>query len=198
MRRTLIAIALTLVACKGETPAPQPAQPPKAGQPQITGVTTAAEPLQSGGTYEGAMNWFRSTHGFDFAIEEAGVRATGTMARETVGAETVAFNVNGETWRATAGPRGVTWERNDGGAWKAAAAPEWGPRLYQRVTVAFDPRKKEPAPQLAASDATTNSWRFTNANSGEVHEVQVNKVNGQVSRIAIADAMKLTISNGRD
>lgn len=195
MRRSWIALLLVFAACRQEAPVREEKAPPK---PSVSNVTTSVEPIAKGGTYAGAMDWFRSTPGFDFAIEDGGIHATGTLTRATVGAETVVFNAEGGVWRAATGPRGVTWERNDGVAWKAVPAPEWGTRLYQRITVAFDPQKKEQTAQLAASDATSHTYRFTNANSGETHEVQVSRANDHVMRVAIGDAMKLAITNGRD
>ena len=80
-----------------------------------------------------------------------------------------------------------------GNAWNAAPAPAYGNRLYQRVTLAFDPQKKEGDAQLIATDGTSNHYRFTNANTGEVHEVWVSAKDGHVERMKIGDAFEMTL-----
>jgi hypothetical protein len=116
------------------------------------------------------------------------------MTRQTVGAESVELKANGEEWRAKSGLQGVTWERRSGGKWVATAAPQYGNRLFQRVTIAFDPQKKEGAAQLAGTEGTSNRYRFTNANSGEVHEVWVAQSDSHVERIKIGDTVDLKIT----
>jgi hypothetical protein len=149
---------------------------------------------RTGGTYEGAMTWLRSTEGFRFAIDESGVHAEGTMSRPTVGAESVEFRANGEDWRGSAGPQGVSWERKIGGGWSPANPPAFANRLYQRVTLAFDPQKKEGEAQLVETDASSNHFRFTNANTGEVHDVRVSRADDRVERITIGSTMKLELT----
>ncbi|HEX8619164.1 MAG TPA: hypothetical protein VF911_16405 [Thermoanaerobaculia bacterium] len=140
------------------------------------------------------MNWFRSTSGFRFVLDDAGVHAEGRMTRKTVGAEAVEMRANGEEWRASSGPRGITWERRNGGSWSAAAAPAYGNRVYQRVTLAIDPQKKEGSAQLAGTEGTTNRYRFTNANNGDVHEVWVAQGDGHVERMKIGERVDLRIT----
>ncbi len=136
------------------------------------------------------MDWFRTAPRFAFTIDEGGVHAEGTMLRERVGDEIVELRANGEEWRARATMQGVTWEKREGGKWAAApSSPAYGPRLYQRITIAFDPQKKEGAPQLVEP----NHFRFTNANSGEVHDVWIGD-GGRVARIRIGEAMDLKIT----
>lgn len=141
-------------------------------------------------SYEAAMDWFRTAPRFAFTIVEGGVHAQGTMTRERVGSEVVELRANGEEWRARATAQGVTWEKREGGTWTAAQSPPpYGPRLYQRVTVAFDPRKKEGAAQLVEP----NHFRFTNANTGEVHDVWITAA-GQIERMRVGEAMELKIT----
>lgn len=140
------------------------------------------------------MTWLASTPAFRFVIDEAGVHAEGTMTRPTVGAEIVEFRANDEEWRGSAGIKGVTWERRNGGKWSAAEPPPFANRLYQRVTVAFDPQKKEGEPQLVDHDAQTNHYRFTNANTGEVHDVRVSRADDHVERITIGTSMDLQLT----
>lgn len=174
----LIAFLFLLAACARETPAPPPepaAEPPR--------PTLQQTPLPR--SYDDAMTWFRSTPGFDFVVEENGVRGEGTMERPTVGAERVGVTANGETWTAEAGRTGVVWRR-DGAE---APAPPWGNRLYQRVTVAFDPEKSEGA----AQQLEPGHYRFTDANSGAVHDVWVNAA-GQIERVTIGDSFSMTLT----
>jgi hypothetical protein len=146
------------------------------------------------GTYEEALVWLRSTPGFSFVIEEAGLRAEGRMTRKTIGAEVLEVRANGEEWRASTGPQGVSWERRSGGKWTAAQAPQYGNRLYQRVTLAFDPQKKEGAAQLAGTEGASNRYQFTNANTGEVHEIWVAQGDSHVERIKIGETMEMKIT----
>jgi hypothetical protein len=128
--------------------------------------------------------WFRSAPAFRFTIIENGVRGDGEMRRKTVGAEVVTVTVEGAKWRAEAGPKGITWTR-DGAP---ADAPLWGNRLYQRATVAFDPQKVEGVAQLVEP----GHYRFTNANSSEVHDVWV-AGDGHISRMKIGETMDMSI-----
>ena len=63
-------------------------------------------------------------------------------------------------------------------------------RLQQRVTLAFDPQKKEGAPQLVEA----GHYRFTNANTGEIHDVWVSPDN-RITRMTIGDSFELKIEN---
>jgi hypothetical protein len=187
-----IVFLLLIAACSRETPAPPPPVPATSQPP------TSAEPVKPvpviKGTYDEAMVWLRSTPAFRFEIEEAGVRAEGRMTRKTIGAESVEVRANGEEWRASSGAQGVAWERRSGGKWVAAQAPAYGNRLYQRVTLAFDPQKKERTAQLAGTEGTSNHYRFTNANTGEVHEVWVAQSDSHVERIKIGETMEMKIT----
>lgn len=195
-RRSLFAaILIFAAACSRETPSPESTTtpPPAAAAPATAPGPSPVVSTRTGGTYEGAMNWLRSTPAFDFTIEESGVRAEGTMIRPTVGAEIVELRTGGEQWRGTAGVQGVTWEKKNGSAWATATPPPWANRLYQRVTIAFDPQKKEGDAALVETDQATKHYRFTNANTGEQHDVIVNVTDDSVQRITIAGAMDLRI-----
>jgi hypothetical protein len=139
------------------------------------------------GTYDEALLWLRSARRFRFVVDEGGVHAEGEMTRTTPGMERVRFRANGEEWEAAASPQGVVWKR--GG--KPADPPAYGGRLYQRVTVAFDPRKKEGVPLLVSTDGPSNLYRFTNANTGEVHEVWVRKNDASLERIRIGKSVEM-------
>lgn len=180
IKAALVSILL-LAACARETPAPEETQ---SVTPEPSGISTAAGPPPMT-SYDDAVTWFRTASGFHFVVEDAGVRAEGDMTRSRVGAERLRVTVNGEEWTAEASPRGVAWRR--GGT--ESPAPEWGNRLYQRVTVAFDPEKREGEAQLVEP----GHYRFTDANSGQVHDVWVNGA-GQITKITIGDAMSMTIS----
>jgi hypothetical protein len=195
-RFCIIATFLIALSCSRETPAPPPATQT---QPTITATATApAKPVEPapapvGGSYAEAMVWLQSAPAFRFVIDEGGVHAEGELTRKTVGAESVRLRANGEEWRASAGPKGVTWELRKGGKWTAEAAPAYGNRLYQRVTLAFDPQKKEGDAQLVASDGTSNHYRFTNANTGEVHDVWVSAKDNHVERMTIGQGFEMRI-----
>ncbi len=196
----LLVFLLLLAACSRETAAPQPPDPTPPRDLTKTATASATAPVEpvpvppSNGTYDKAMTWLRSTKGFRFVVDEAGVHAEGRMTRETVGAESIEVKVNGEEWRAKTSAQGVTWERRGGGKWFPAAMPAWGSRLFQRVTLAFDPQKKEGAAQLAGTEGATNHYRFTNANTGEVHEVWVAQSDSHVERIKIGETFEMKIA----
>ena len=188
-------IFLIAFACARETPVPPPASKPQppAAKPVVTSIAPAEAPTAKGGSYAEAMLWLQSAPAFAFVLDEGGVHAEGDLTRRTVGAESVRIRANGEEWRATAGPRGVAWERRDGKAWKSAPAPEYGNRIYQRVTLAFDPQKKEGSAQFVGAEGTANHYRFTNANTGELHDVWVNTADNHVEKIKIGDAFEMTL-----
>ncbi|HYR28482.1 MAG TPA: hypothetical protein VEU30_08455 [Thermoanaerobaculia bacterium] len=177
----LLFVLLIAAACSRE----KPASNLPAASTTTTVAPAATAPPKPAATYEQAVTWFRTTPGFRFVVEEGGVHAEGEVTRETVGAERVTVTVNGETWSASIGPKGVNWQR--GG--KDAEAPPWGNRLFQRVTIAFDPQKQEGTAQLVEP----NHFRFTDANSGQVHDVWTNDA-GQIARMTIGSAVSMTFS----
>lgn len=197
MRRFIfVTLALTITAaCSRETPAPTDTAPPPTtttAPPQAT--TTTRVPVLQKGTYDEALLWFRSNNGFAFTLDDTGVHAEGNVTRKTPGTEKVQLKVNGTEWLAETNVQGVTWKRRDGSAWKNAEAPEWGARIFQRVTVPFDPQKKEGVPLLASEEGETNLYRFTDTNTGNVHELWVRKKDGAVERMKIGEAVTLTIT----
>jgi len=177
----LLFVLLIAAACSRE----QPAADVPAASTTTTAAPAATAPPKPAVTYDQAVTWFRTTPGFHFVVEESGVRAEGDMTRETLGAERVTVTVNGESWSASIGPKGVGWRR----AGKDADTPAWGNRLFQRVTIAFDPQKQEGAAQLVEP----NHFRFTDANSGQVHDVWTNDA-GQITRMTIGSAVSMTLS----
>ncbi len=201
-RFCIITSFLIAISCSRETPAP-PAAPTQTtattsvSAPVTTSKSTTEPPARSGGSYKEAMLWLRSAPAFHFVVDEGGIHAVGDLTRRTIGAESVRIRANGEEWRATSGARGVAWELRKGSAWAAAPAPAYGNRLYQRVTLAFDPQKKEGDAQFVATEGTANHYRFTNANTGEVHDVWVNVADNHVERMKIGTAfeMKVKIEN---
>jgi hypothetical protein len=195
-KRLTTGLLLTLLlACSRETPAPPP-PPPAADtggelKPPSTSLRAGAapRPTQPGGaTYADAIKWMKSAKGFRFELEENGARASGTMTRERIGEEKVELTAAGKTWRAAAGPTGVVWT--------PANPPDYAGRMYQRVTIAFDPQKKEGEAQLVGSEGGLNHYRFTDANTGSVHDVWVTAA-GHIERMTIGDRMKLTIRDAR-
>jgi hypothetical protein len=193
----LLVFSILIAACSRETPAPPPAAAPSTAT-QTPAATQTVQPVAPvpvvKGTYDEAMNWFRSAKGFTFVLDDGDVHAEGRMARRTVGAESVELKANGTEWRASSGPLGVTWERRTNGKWAKADAPQFGNRVYQRLTLGVDPQKKEGAAQLAGSEGTTNHFRFTNANSGELHEVWVAQADSHLERMKIGDSVDLKVT----
>jgi hypothetical protein len=183
IKAALVFIVL-LAACRRETPSTTETQPVT---PEPSGISTAAGPPPAK-TYDDAVTWFRSTPGFHFVVEEGGVRAEGEVTRARVGAEKVEATVNGGRWSAETSSKGIVWRR--GG--KETEAPQWGNRLYQRVTVAFDPEKREGEAELVEP----GHYRFTDANSGAVHDVWINEA-GQITRMTIGDTVSMVITNHR-
>ncbi len=170
-----------VAACSRETPAPSTTTE---SAPTITSVATAPASTR----YEDAVRWFRSTPGFHFRLEEGGVRAEGEMTRPTVGAEELRVTVNAEEWTAKAGAKGVVWQR--GG--EEVAPPEWGNRVFQRVTIAFDPEKSEGNAQLVGP----RHYRFTDANTGAVHNVGVDDA-GHITEIRIDNSFWIRLTDPR-
>lgn len=184
-----------VVACSREERAPSATATTQSTS--TTATISPQSPVQTGASYDEAMMWFRSTPGFHFVLQEGGVRAEGDMTRSTVGAEKIEIRADGKKWSAAAGPRGVTWS--------PSPPPEWGNRVYQRVTLAFDPQKKEGTAQLVSTESDSSLFRFTNANTGEVHEVWISNADNHIERMKIggpstslnAGATDLVITNPR-
>jgi hypothetical protein len=172
-----------LTACSREAPAP--AEKDVAATETAAPAPAPSPSAPASPTYDQAITWFRTTPGFHFVITESGTRAEGDMSRPNVGAERVAMKIDGAEWSAESGAKGVAWKR----AGKDAAPPEMGNRLYQRVTVAFDPEKREGQAQLVEP----GHFRFTDANSGAVHDVWVNAA-GQIEKMTVGNAVSLTLS----
>jgi hypothetical protein len=191
MRRFVLVFVALALACSREEPARTATAPPaETVTTQPPPVTETRVPELQKGTYDEALLWMRSTPRFSFTLTEGDVRAEGEMTRRTIGAEKVRFRANGETWEAEATPQGIVWKR--GG--KTADAPVFGNRVYQRVTLAVDPQKKEGVPLLVSSEGDVNLYRFTDANSGDVHEVTVRKSDARIARMKIGEKVDLTIA----
>ena len=193
MRRFVLAFVALGIACSPETPAPTP--PPAtaadtASTQTIAATTTTSVPQLQKGTYDEALLWLRSTPRFRFTIVDGDVRAEGEMTRKTPGAERVRFRANGDQWEAEAQAQGIVWKRNG----KPSDPPAYGNRVYQRVTLAIDPQKKEGVPMLVSSEGDTNLYRFTDANTGEVHEITVRKADSSVARMKIGEKVEITFA----
>jgi hypothetical protein len=200
---SLLAMVLAVIAggCSREQPA-KPAAPPTqtsaathvtkpAPAPMPSTQTTPAPPPMTkpvAGSYDEAMLWFKSVPHFRFVLDESGVHAEGEMTRPRIGQERVTFTAGGEEWRAEAGPQGVPFAKRVGGKWQHMAAPPYGGRLYQRVTLAFDPQKTEGTAQLVEP----GHYRFTDANTNHVHDVWVTP-RSHITRMTIGGVMELRI-----
>lgn len=192
---TLLLASLLFAACSRESPAPPTATTTQTATPDATRTPDAVVPRATvDASYSAGMDWLRSTPGFRFSLRDGEIEGDGEMTRETIGAERVTLRAAGSEWRASSGPRGITWEKRSGASWSPVETPAFGNRVYQRVTLAFDPQKREGEAQLIASDAIANHYRFTNANTGDVHNVWVSRSGGHVERLAIGDSVDLRIS----
>lgn len=186
MRRIAFALLLLAAACSRETPAPPETTSSAPPQTSTTASTATQAPPQQR-SYGKAMDWFRSTHGFHFVIDLDGAHAEGDLVRSAIGAERARIALKDGTWIAAAKPEGLVWYREESGTRARAAAPNGADRLWQRVTVAFDPQKKEGDAQLDG-----DRFRFTDANTGNTHEVWVNDRN-QIERMTIDGSTKMDL-----
>lgn len=197
MRRWIVLIALVCAACGREEPetTTMPSAPPR---PRTS--TTAMPPLATpsapphaankstpqkcagDGSYEQAIDCFRMSSGFHFALGDA----KGEMSRPTPGMERVQFKSGGVTWVAEAKHAGVVWSRNGK---HELSPPEITDRVWQRTTMVLDPQKKEGNPQLAGAETVSgepsNHYHFTNANSGESNDVWVSTRDGRIVKWTI-------------
>ena len=195
MRRFVLVFVALGLACSRETPAP-PTPPATAADtaPTQTAPSTATSatsvPQLQKGTYDEALLWLRSAPKFRFTVADGDVRADGEMTRKTPGAERVRFRADGDQWEAEAQPQGIVWKRNG----KPSDPPRYGNRVYQRVTLAIDPQKKEGVPMLVSSEGDTNLDRFTDANTGEVHEITVRKSDSSIARMKIGEKVEITFA----
>jgi hypothetical protein len=139
--------------------------------PKLRGVSTPAK-CAGDGSYEQAVECFRMSSGFRFRVVAPSLVAGGALVRPRIGEERVTIG----QWTAEAKPGGIVWTR---GGQPAKPTPELE-RLYQRLTLWLDPQKTEGAPKLADSDAKTNHYHFTDANSGEAYDVVVAKDDGRI------------------
>lgn len=192
----LILFLILFNACSGETPSTTDTNPATTTtQPPVVATAPPPQPaLTTSRNYEDAMNWFRTVPSFRFVLDDAELRAEGTMSRKAVGAESIEVKMNNEFWRASAGALGVAWERRTGSTWRKVDPPPFANRLFQRVTLAIDPQKKEGAAQLAATEGNIERYQFTNANSGEVHIVWITKDTKRIERMRIGDLVDLKIT----
>lgn len=194
MRRLIVlTFFLALAACSREPVAPPPANGTADASrtatlpTQSTSIAPAGEP-----SYDDAVIWLKTTPRFSFVLDEGGFRAEGEMTRTRVGAETVTFRAGGEEWRGEISPQGLVWKRRNGEAWSEALPPPFAGRLYQRITLGLDPQKKEGVAQLASREGPISVFRFTDANSGEIHQLRV-RADGSVERITIGKDIDLQI-----
>lgn len=187
--RALLLALLPLLACSREAPAP-PATPEKS---RPATATASAAPATADPSYDQALIWLKTAKHFSFVLTEDGVHAEGEMTRPRLGAEVVEFRAGGEEWRGEATPQGLAWRRRSGSGWSDAPPPAFAGRLYQRVTIGFDPQKKEGSAQLVSREGGVAVFRFTDANTGDVWEVRVRPGN-TIERIAIGDRVDLRIT----
>jgi hypothetical protein len=159
--------------------------PPK---PRI--VLSAARCAGDGG-YAAALDCFRITAGYHFAIVDGSARVEGDMARRSPGAEDVRFRLSGEggndgQWVGLSKQSGIVGYRN---AKRVNGEPPVVDDLYQRTTLVFDPQKREGEAKLGGVETIDglecNRYHFTDANSGEQHEVWVSKSGGDLVKTKI-------------
>lgn len=198
MRRWIVFVALCFAACGREAPETTtlPASPPRSRTATSLGGVIPEQPpaavraanrstpqkCAGDGSYELAIDCFRITAGFHFAIRDTTGRAEGEMTRSTPGMERVRFRTSdGAEWVGEAKPSGVVWSRNGK---HEQSPPDITNRIWQRTTMVLDPRKTEVVPQLAGVEPVggepCNHVQFTNANSGEANDVWVSTRDGRI------------------
>ncbi len=205
MRRPhFLVTAATVLAfsCRDEVPQPVPSGSPV---PKIRQTTTQSPtspkpiPLFR---YADGMDSFRSAKGFRFTLTEGDVTVSGEMARPAIAAERVHFRKGGNEWLGVARASGLQWYRQKKGHWvPEPQPPAYADRVFQRVTVAFDPQKVEPEALLLASESlggeVCQHYRFTNANTREVHDVWIRRRDGSIARVSITSKREsVTLSIG--
>jgi hypothetical protein len=186
--KRLLLVLLLCTACGREEPsntttAPPPASVPSASMPAAPsrGVNKSTpEKCAGDGSYEQALDCFRISSGFHFALDSV----RGQMTRSTPGLERVQFKgIDGITWIGEAKHQGVVWSRN--GA-HDASPPDVVNHVWQRTTMVLDPQKKEGSPQLAGTETISgepcNHYHFTNANTGESNDVWVSTRDGRIAK----------------
>jgi hypothetical protein len=182
VKKVLIVLLLFAACKKVEDRRPRLSPPPasqrQAGAPVLhtevpkpRGVSTPAK-CAGDGSYEQAVECFRMSSGFRFRVVSPAVSGSGTLQRPRIGEERMTLG----DWAAETKAGGIVWTR---GGKPAAPSPELE-RLYQRLTLYLDPQKKEGAPQLVDANGKANHYRFTDANSGEAHDVTVAKDDGHL------------------
>jgi hypothetical protein len=143
------------------------------------------------GSYPAAVDCFRQTAGFHFAIAEGSARAEGDMARTAVGAESIRFHLSGTgahdgDWLGISKGTVISWLRNGK---RVTAEPPIADTVYQRTTLSFDPQKKEKEAQLAGMEMVDgvdcNHYRFTDANNGDTHDVWISRASGDLVKTKI-------------
>jgi hypothetical protein len=202
-----VAVALTVVliaSCGREARVTEPPAPKAPQQPKITGTSTQAPPGAPTAQlpmadYASAMDWYRTVKQFRFTLTEGSTTVEGEMVRPAIGAERVRFEGKDGEWLGSAKRSGLVWFRRTNGNWERnAAVPAYADRFYQRVTLTFDPQKKETSPEALGAESlggeACQHYRFTNANTGDVHDVWVSRRDGRVARISISGATRTTLT----
>ena len=193
-RRTVTLAILTALAaaCNREPVSPsaaarssetKPAKaPPAAPVAPRSMVRSTPEKCAGDGSYEQALDCFRIASELRFSIDDG----EGEMKRPRPGQERLELHLRKGTdrgvWVAEVKPNGVVWNR-DGK--HVNDVPQELATLFQRVTLFPDPQKKEGTPQLAAREADTNRYEFTDVNSGRHYTVWVSQTDGRIVKVAI-------------
>lgn len=183
MRRLAALMLVLAAACSSEQPVTETTAPP-APRPATTTqatITAAPAPSPTTGTYVLGLAWYRATPGFRFVLTEGTQRAEGELKRTLPGSESVRMKLDDASYLVETKPHGVIWTR-DG---KPAKEPPNGGRIFQRLTLAIDPQKKEGEAQLAGTEGELNHWRFTNAVTGDVHHVWVSSRDNHIARVTV-------------
>lgn len=204
MRRAAIVLLLLIVACRKETPSPGPSGHPlppgegrrarseRQGEGRKQRPTTSTPRACAGdGSYDAAVECFRIASHLAFTITDVrSFKAVGEMTRPTPGAEVVHFKANNGEWKAETHPGGLLWT-HDG---KRASGPDYADRIYQRTTLYLDPAKREAWAQRLDDDTPVNGvlcnhYHFTDANSGDPHDIWVSRETGDIVRMRIGSWM---------
>ena len=152
-----------------------PSAPPK--------MKSTPQGCNGDGSYAMALDCYRMSSSLIFSVKDTDIDAFGTMSRPRPGAESVVIRVMGAgQWSAETKPSGVVWT-HDGK--RVTNEPAWADRIWQRTTMFLDPQMREGTPRLVGSDAASNHYHFTDANSGTPYDLYVSKRDGSVIRIRV-------------
>lgn len=187
MRRIAVILALTLPACRHESPVPQhpTTQAPRTAastpttdnrQPTTPNKSTPQK-CAGDGSYAAAVDCIRMAASLRFHSSDG----DGEMTRRTSGAERLTVRGHDGEWIGEAQRSGIVWT-HDGK--RIADVPQKLGKLWERLTIFPDPQKKEGAP-LLSMEGTVRRYDFTDANTGDRYSVWVAPDDGRITKLQV-------------